>query len=56
MAEFVRLQIKCPRCGTLNDMRALSPQPERPGASTTKVCDDASKKSPGLAGWKKPPG
>lgn len=34
---FTRLQIKCPRCGLMNDMRAISsPQPERPGAPQTK--------------------
>jgi phage FluMu protein Com len=31
--EYVRLNIKCPRCGALNVLRALSPTPERPGAS-----------------------
>ncbi|OYZ76100.1 MULTISPECIES: Com family DNA-binding transcriptional regulator [unclassified Polaromonas] len=37
VATFERLQIKCSRCGTLNDLRAgatqQSPQPERPRAS-----------------------
>lgn len=29
--EFALLEIKCPRCGTLNTlMRAPSPEPERP--------------------------
>jgi phage FluMu protein Com len=31
--EYRRLSIKCPRCGTLNQLRAESPEPERPGAS-----------------------
>lgn len=35
-AEYVSLSIKCPRCGTLNLMRAARPQPERPGASIRK--------------------
>jgi len=34
--EFIRIAIKCPRCGTLNDLRAkgvsLSTTPERHGA------------------------
>ncbi|MGE0333109.1 MAG: Com family DNA-binding transcriptional regulator [Ramlibacter sp.] len=39
VAEFVRLQIKCPRCGTLNDVRAASPTPARPGAPNTEGSD-----------------
>ena len=30
--QFTLLQIKCPRCGTLNHLRATCPQPERPRA------------------------
>lgn len=30
--EYTRLVIKCPRCGVLNQLRAVSPIPERPGA------------------------
>ncbi|WP_395173944.1 Com family DNA-binding transcriptional regulator [Roseibium alexandrii] len=26
-----KLEIKCPRCGTLNSLRPLEPIPERPG-------------------------
>ncbi|NDP57992.1 MAG: Com family DNA-binding transcriptional regulator [Oxalobacteraceae bacterium] len=26
---FDQLSIKCPRCGTLNNLRAVSPKPER---------------------------
>ncbi|MES1977567.1 MAG: Com family DNA-binding transcriptional regulator [Pseudomonadota bacterium] len=37
VAAYSRLQIKCARCGTLNDLRAgetqQSPPPERLGAS-----------------------
>ncbi|WP_310628024.1 Com family DNA-binding transcriptional regulator [Limnohabitans sp.] len=28
--DYKVLQIKCGRCHTLNDLRAMSPQPERP--------------------------
>ena len=35
-AEYVRLSIKCPRCGTMNQMKAASLKPERPGASIRK--------------------
>ncbi|KAB8037403.1 Com family DNA-binding transcriptional regulator [Janthinobacterium aquaticum] len=37
MGEYTRLSIKCPRCGTLNDMRAASPAPERPGAPSESI-------------------
>lgn len=30
---YTRLEIKCTRCGALNILRALSPQPERHRAS-----------------------
>jgi phage FluMu protein Com len=38
-ADYNRVQIKCPRCGTYNDLRARAtstqgPQPERPRASS----------------------
>ncbi len=29
-AVFEQIAIKCPRCGTLNHLRAASPTPERP--------------------------
>lgn len=29
---FLRLEIKCPRCGTLNVLRTASPEQERLGA------------------------
>lgn len=32
--QFTRLQIKCPRCGTLNFLRAESPPRERPASAT----------------------
>lgn len=35
-ADFIQIEIKCPRCGTLNLVRAESPKPERPGASIRK--------------------
>jgi phage FluMu protein Com len=47
LAQYVRLDIKCPRCGTLNVLRASaadhsspSPKPERPGASSTDGIKD----------------
>eukprot|EP00952_Eustigmatos_sp_NYUAD-ZCMA_P001458 6461-Eustigmatos_ZCMA.PRE.1 len=40
-AEFDRLKIKCPRCGTLNDVRAMRPNTERHGAPCkTKEASD----------------
>ncbi|QDL55948.1 Com family DNA-binding transcriptional regulator [Rhodoferax aquaticus] len=35
-AQYTRLEIKCPRCGTLNILRAMSPPPARPGASNVE--------------------
>jgi phage FluMu protein Com len=32
VGEYVKLQIKCPRCGTLNHFRAASHAPEHRGA------------------------
>lgn len=46
-AQYVRLEIKCPRCGTLNILRAVSPLPERPGAS---ICNGNYDKDPKRAG------
>nr|WP_255406875.1 Com family DNA-binding transcriptional regulator [Rhodoferax sp. OV413] len=36
VGEFLRLEIKCPRCGTLNVWRAQSPPPARLGASNVE--------------------
>lgn len=36
MGEYSRLEIKCPRCGTLNQLRAVRPKPERPRPPTSK--------------------
>jgi phage FluMu protein Com len=36
MGEYAELQIKCPRCGTLNHLKAASLSPERRGASNDK--------------------
>lgn len=30
---YLALSIKCPRCGDINQLRAASPTPARPGAS-----------------------
>ncbi|WP_082926524.1 Com family DNA-binding transcriptional regulator [Cupriavidus sp. D384] len=35
MGEYIRLAIKCPRCGTMNQLRAERPGPESPRASCT---------------------
>ena len=32
-AEYTRLNIKCPRCGAYNHLRASEHPPARPGAS-----------------------
>jgi len=39
VAEYRELQIKCPRCGALNHLRAASPEPERRGASKKESTD-----------------
>ena len=56
MGLFEVIQIKCPRCGTLNSERAESPKPERQGASSTKGVQHDAEKSLGLGGWQKPTG
>lgn len=38
--EYRRINIKCPRCGALNVLRAESPAPERHRASTPKRLTD----------------
>jgi phage FluMu protein Com len=35
-AEYSAINIKCPRCGAMNLLRAVSPTPERHGASARK--------------------
>ncbi len=40
-ADFMRLKIKCPRCGTMNDVRAIAPPTRTPGASNTPRGEDA---------------
>ncbi|MFZ5566654.1 MAG: Com family DNA-binding transcriptional regulator [Pseudomonadota bacterium] len=44
-ARFERLKIKCPRCGTMNDVRAIEPPTRAPGASNTPRGNDAQKRS-----------
>lgn len=47
MGEYVELQIKCPRCKTLNHLKAASRTAERPGASeTTHEREASGTKSP----------
>lgn len=50
-AQYTRLEIKCPKCGTLNVLRASaadhsspSPTPERPRASSKSELDDDERK------------
>ena len=51
MGKYVELQIKCPRCGSLNHFKAQSLPPERHGASTDKDApDDRQQKTQGPAG------
>ncbi len=42
---YLVLSIKCPRCGTMNSLRAESPTPERQGASIYKesLCDSSNR-------------
>nr|WP_295782195.1 Com family DNA-binding transcriptional regulator [Rhodoferax sp.] len=63
MAEFVRLQIKCSRCGVLNDLRAVPmdkspPLARRRAPSTLGLMDDdnATQEPARLVGRQKPPG
>ncbi|WP_235672255.1 Com family DNA-binding transcriptional regulator [Cupriavidus metallidurans] len=35
MGDYVRLAIKCPRCGAMNQLRAERPAPESQRASST---------------------
>ncbi|MEW6562700.1 MAG: Com family DNA-binding transcriptional regulator [Pseudomonadota bacterium] len=46
--EFIRLAIKCPRCGTLNQLMATSHPPARPGASTREETHHAGQARPAL--------
>jgi phage FluMu protein Com len=48
-AQYVRLEIKCPRCGTLNILRAESPLPESRRAPTPEgVSDEESARKTGF--------
>ncbi|MFZ6747416.1 Com family DNA-binding transcriptional regulator [Undibacterium sp. Ren11W] len=40
--EYRRLNIKCPRCSTINQLSAVSTYPERPGASIEVSNNDQS--------------
>lgn len=44
-ARYHRLQIKCPRCGTLNDMRATEPQTRTPLSGSNEVDAHGSKEA-----------
>ncbi|WP_132257539.1 Com family DNA-binding transcriptional regulator [Paucimonas lemoignei] len=53
--EYQRLQIKCPRCGTMNHLKAESLENERPGASVNGAIHGQSKPDHPLDGRKAPP-
>ena len=38
--QVIEVQIKCPRCGTINFLRAASPESERHRASSDKETND----------------
>ncbi|WP_454908372.1 Com family DNA-binding transcriptional regulator [Variovorax gossypii] len=63
MADAGKIEIKCPRCGTMNHWRASSadrsdpsPKPARQRASQPEERDDATEKPTGVARRQKPPG
>ncbi|WP_081906180.1 Com family DNA-binding transcriptional regulator [Methylobacter tundripaludum] len=41
-AEFIRLSIKCPRCGVINQLKAVEPLISMPRASENEVLYDKS--------------
>ncbi|WP_338670168.1 Com family DNA-binding transcriptional regulator [Pseudodesulfovibrio methanolicus] len=41
--QAINLQIKCPRCGTLNHLKATSLNPESRRASTGDSCEDTDR-------------
>lgn len=51
---YAQLKIKCPRCGALNHLRAMSTEQERPGAPEAGDANGQQTYSP-LVGWKTPP-
>ncbi|WP_076591966.1 Com family DNA-binding transcriptional regulator [Herminiimonas arsenitoxidans] len=42
---FTRLIIKCPRCAVINQLRAMSPAPERHRAPAPGVTHDSAKET-----------
>lgn len=38
--HYIELSIKCPRCGTLNHLRATSPTPEHPSVPEPRTHHD----------------
>ncbi|MGJ7611848.1 MULTISPECIES: Com family DNA-binding transcriptional regulator [unclassified Variovorax] len=63
MADAGRIEIKCPRCGTMNHWRASaadrsdpSPTPARHRASPLKESNDATEKPTGVARGQESPG
>ncbi|WP_081733727.1 Com family DNA-binding transcriptional regulator [Methylomonas sp. 11b] len=53
-AEFIRLAIKCSRCGTLNDLKAVEPLTSAPRAPCNEVPHVKTNYS--MGGRKTPPG
>ncbi|WP_072242817.1 MULTISPECIES: Com family DNA-binding transcriptional regulator [Gulbenkiania] len=53
--RYIEITIKCPRCGTMNSLRAASPTPERRRAPTPGENHGRQSDHP-LAGRKAPPG
>ncbi|PRC90972.1 Com family DNA-binding transcriptional regulator [Solimicrobium silvestre] len=54
--EYITLSIKCPRCGTLNHLRATRSEPASPRASELKTLSHARKSHHSLAGRQTPSG
>ena len=52
-AIFTALSIKCPRCGTFNNLKAIEPLIRTPSASDIEVIND--KTNHPVARWKTPP-
>lgn len=53
---YLHLQIKCPRCGGLNILKAASLEPERHRASDSGVSLYGQQSNHSLAGRQTPPG
>lgn len=47
-ASYSRLQIKCPRCGAINDLRAVEPPTRAPLSAGAKEASNGAKTSKGI--------